>query len=179
MREHSLEVAALARRLAEFRGESNLEEIYIAALLHDVGILLCIQDRPADYATLEPYFDDHNRLHVHERQLFGFDHAKLSWHAVSAWELSAPLPTVLAWHHQGSRAYSLGGDVADHVAHIRAAEELLDAMNEFDELDPSVARHLAKSPALTRLRLSANSLVGEWDQLKRRLAEARQLNQHG
>jgi hypothetical protein len=98
--------------------------MYVSSLLHDLGKLMLLRgDDPEYYALLETTPSE--ALHLEERQRYGFDHALLAGHVLSAWKLSQPIPRVVGWHHQPGRAYPASGDVPKMVALVRLADHLV------------------------------------------------------
>lgn len=120
---HSSATAALARHIAT-RAGVPAEEMYTCGLLHDYGRLILLQTGDASYARLVDDASDDDDVCAGERAAYGFDHAVLGARMLAEWKLPAPLPDVIALHHQPARARRLGGVVAVMVATLRWAERL-------------------------------------------------------
>ena len=165
MTSHSLATSVIARFLADTKRDPEAELVELFALLHDVGVLLCIQDLRLDYRTLEPTQADHRRLHLNERRVLGFDHAKVGWHALNVWGIPEPLPTLVAWHHQGSRAYSIGGIIGRAVAYLRASEDLVHSLRELRAPEPRQLRPLIHTEPMRQLGIKFEDLVQAWPAL--------------
>ncbi len=120
---HSSATAALARHVAT-RAGVPAEEMYTCGLLHDYGRLILLQTGDASYARLVDDATDDDDVCAGERAAYGFDHAVLGARMLAEWKLPAPLPDVIALHHQPARARRLGGVLAVMVATLRWAERL-------------------------------------------------------
>lgn len=170
--DHSVRVAALSAFIAETFCESDKEQAYLTGLLHDVGKLLIVQARELDYGAVPERFDQPNLLNIYERQTLGYDHSKFGWHALSSWGLPEPIPTVVAWHHQGSRAYQVGGTIAHLVAIVRTADMLERALVDPTLDDDALYWHLDKNLACRQLELTPALIRQHWPALKRIRKEA-------
>lgn len=163
---HSARVSMLSSELAKLLNLTDLPRVHMTGLLHDVGKLLTIQSGDCDYESTPSRFDSPDLLNVYERRTLGYDHAKLGWHALSVWGVPEPLPTVVAWHHQGSRAYLVGGEIAELVALTRAADMLerrLASTRDLNELD---MWRIERNLACRRLALSPEMLRRQWEHLQ-------------
>lgn len=169
---HSVRVAALAAFLAENLCNSDPEQAYLTGLLHDVGKLLIVQSQEMDYVDVPDRFNQPNLLNIYERQQLGYDHSKFGWHALSAWGLPEPVPTVVAWHHQGSRAYQVGGAIAHLVALVRSSDMLERALVDSDLDDNGRYWLLEKNLACRQLQLTPAVLRQHWKSLERVRLEA-------
>jgi HD-like signal output (HDOD) protein len=96
----SLRCAVLARRLgAERKGEGCNESLFLAGLLHRIGLLV-MYDRIPELARKAMLEARHRSLPLHEVQqdLFGFDYAMLGAALARCWKLPEMLCSVLAYH---------------------------------------------------------------------------------
>lgn len=162
---HSVRVAALASFIAEKFCEIEPTLAYLTGLLHDIGKLLILQAQELDYTNVPERFDQPNLLNIYERQQLGYDHSKFGWHALSAWEMPEPIPTVVAWHHQGSRAYQVGGKIGELVALVRAADELERLLIEPELSDDALFWRLDRNLACRHLGITPQMLRENWDPL--------------
>src|SRR5579883_2500600 len=79
LREHSVRVAVLARRLATSWGlaPSVVGDVFVGGLLHDIGKLVLGSNYPREYQEVTACFDDSEALREVERRLFGTSHAEV------------------------------------------------------------------------------------------------------
>jgi HD-like signal output (HDOD) protein len=95
----ALLAATCARALADAMRQSLAEEIFLAALLQDVGILALDQAVGDLYAGGEQLQRDHAGLAETERKLLQTDHAEIGGWLMRAWNLPERLVTAIAHSH--------------------------------------------------------------------------------
>ncbi len=94
-------VAALAARLLGKRvGLESLEELFLAGLLQDLGMLAMDAVYPGRYFPLLEGLEDHHELLGRERQAFGTDHAAVGAWLMQRWGLPDYLPLAVTASHQ-------------------------------------------------------------------------------
>lgn len=101
--EHALGAAVAAKLIAKRRGVKlkDLEEYFIAGLLHDIGQILLISYVPKVYAkVLKTSDDDFTVLNDEERKVFGCDHAQLGALVAEKWKLTPNLIAAIRDHHE-------------------------------------------------------------------------------
>lgn len=103
----SLLSAISARILGEIVGVAHQEELFLAALLQDIGMLVLDRYDPGFYADCAEMLADQDRLVAYERERIGQDHAYLGALMLRKWEL--PERTVLSVLHSHEM-----GDIAEH-----------------------------------------------------------------
>jgi HD-like signal output (HDOD) protein len=151
---HATRAAALARHLAP---EWNVpaDEMFTTAFLHDIGKWILLETEP-DYAEVIARFGHAAESTLEEeRGRFGFDHAELTEHMLTAWNIPQPIPRVVGLHHDPAAAYGGHAKLATRVAILRLANLLAHAMER--DTDPDFDA-LARVEPLTYLGLSAQSL---------------------
>ena len=122
--EHALAVAAIMKRLAQ-KCEMSVEDAFTCGLLHDIGKLMQLQVGDENYAPLLASEEGRcHRVHLREREIYGFDHGVLAGHMLRLWNVPSPVPEAIGLHHHLVRAYGVGGAVADMV-HLLCVSELL------------------------------------------------------
>jgi len=156
--EHSAQAARCIRMLTLVHPTSH-RFFYLAALLHDVGKLLLLQSGERNEA------DTHGDAGASsERADLGFDHGLLGAVAARSWGLPSPIPEVIGHHHELSRAFDLGGAIADGVASLRVAQDL---MLLLDEKDDRVVRQVSSQTGWQWLSLDhrdAEDLIDLWNE---------------
>lgn len=164
---HSLAVASVARYLAPLSGVSA-DDAFTAGLLHDVGVLILLQHEGDAYAAwVAPGGTLVERDPREERSAGMLDHATVGAFAASRWELPAPLPDVLATHHDLAAARAGGAAVSDLVTLISAAEALLPLLSEWESLGEAERASLGERPAIASLGVSVDGLADMWPALRR------------
>lgn len=114
---HSIAVATAARILASSRREQNIEKFFTAGLLHDIGKLIIFVEAPKDAVEVLKQCDEKNELmYKVEKDVLGFDHAKLGAMLLKKWKLPEEVVSAVYYHHMPS--ISSGNIVAPAIIHI-------------------------------------------------------------
>ena len=92
-------VAQMARYLA-FQTDQNPDMGFTAGLLHDIGQLVLVNEKPEIYLAMLGAALDGDDLVAHERAAFGFDHAELGEALAMRWNFPLEIQQAIAWHHQ-------------------------------------------------------------------------------
>ena len=165
IRDHNAATAAIVQALAREFAPGYSEGIFLAGLMHDVGKLLLLESGEVMYASsdVEKFFEA-DQIHIAERSTLGYDHAVLGGHVMQAWKIPEPIPKIVAWHHQPSRAYQ-DSDVGTMVALLRIADRIegcfrtgLDGYEDF-------INSFAKGPDCGYVGISAEQLSSKWELL--------------
>jgi len=109
--EHSIRVAALAQRIAalETGNKSVAEECFAAGLLHDVGKIILLSERPKEYTELlKRLAVEPGPVEALEIEMLGCSHPQLGAYLVSMWGLPTSLAHAVAFHHRPSEAIESG-----------------------------------------------------------------------
>jgi len=118
--EHSIACGVITRLLAAHKPGLSAETFFVGGLLHDIGHLILLKHAPtaALQALQQAAF---NRLPFFqaERQLLGFDHARLGMLLARDWRLPQSLEAMIGNHHQPGR-----GRYADEVCILHLADIL-------------------------------------------------------
>ncbi|HZZ39570.1 MAG TPA: response regulator [Acidobacteriaceae bacterium] len=105
--EHSVEVGSLAQRIAamETSNKALAEECFAAGLLHDVGKVILLSERPKEYSEIRNRLKaDGGSVEDVESDLLGCSHAQLGGYLMSIWGLPTSLVQAVAFHHRPSQA---------------------------------------------------------------------------
>jgi HD-like signal output (HDOD) protein len=102
---HCIGVGVVARELARVVTGVNSEEIFLAGLIHDVGILVALQTWPEKLQTVcttvkntgAPFCDV-------ERQILGVDHQMLGKGLAEMWKFTQSCQNIAGYHHEPSAA---------------------------------------------------------------------------
>jgi len=122
--DHSHEVAALAGAIAQHEaGSAPAAEARLGGLLHDVGRLALVSQRPADYREVFRLArDECHSLTDAERQVFGATHADVGAYLLGLWGLPSAVVEAVAWHHAPRACPATG---FGPLAALHAAEAIL------------------------------------------------------
>lgn len=163
----SLMAGNAARALAEAACLTCLEQVFLAAILQDIGILVVDIAMPEFYQQAPDVLMDHPGLVVFERGELGATHAEVGAWLLDRWRLAEPLCEAVGTSHGAgaipadyefaglARCVALSGDFAD----IWFMEEPHEAMRNLAE----AAEHL--------LDIGPGELLDIFVQLRERLAE--------
>ena len=101
----SVTTAVAAELVMELLHEKN-EDIFVTALLQDIGVLIMYLSKGQDYiATLEKCLIDgeHNLIEL-EQKKYQFDHQQLTWTLLKAWGIPLSIVEPVRYHHQPEQA---------------------------------------------------------------------------
>jgi putative nucleotidyltransferase with HDIG domain len=175
IRDHCASTAALVRTLSLERANAGTAT-YIVGLLHDFGKLLLLQAQASTYLKIQGSdISEPDTIHLREREVLGYDHAVLGAHVLRKWGLPDPIPKVIAWHHQPTRAYAAGGAVAISVALIRLAERIDHILRTSPEANDDVLERMAQTTDCQYLGFTARNLRKFWNELSEVQREAKQI----
>jgi len=121
--EHSIGTAFACRLLAARKHPALQEEAFLAGLMHDIGKLVLNLQVPDQFEEIVQIVYNENRaFHETERELLGFDHARVGAMLVNKWKLSPLLEDVIGLHHHQDslttdRPLLLYLDLANRLCH--------------------------------------------------------------
>jgi HD-like signal output (HDOD) protein/CheY-like chemotaxis protein len=118
LQDHSLLVAKVARRLVP---SSKLgEEVYAAALLHDIGRAVLALGLPTQTAAIVAQSLTRGcQIHEVEREVLGVTHAEVGGYLLGVWGLPFTLVESAAYHHSPS---ALAAGPCELLAALHAAD---------------------------------------------------------
>ena len=160
--EHAAIVGSLCRYLAVHLGLPH-DELFTCGFLHDIGkIMLLDTEREVYPALLREFGGNPDSVHEQERRVFGFDHATLGAHVLTAWNIPEPVPKVIAWHHQPARALQ-DSLLSAMVQTLRLADLLAYELGR--RQDQEGIALVAASEAAQYLDISEPQLAAMWHDL--------------
>jgi len=135
---HSLEVAIASRVLAEKCGYKNTEEMFVAGLLHDIGLLVLDRSFPEQYRQLWKRSLDQGTPVELEEEMWGTNHARVGQFLLEQWNLPEAICQAVGHHHS---VFPIGAtdpelkptqivNLANRIGRFRVAEQP-------DRMDPS------------------------------------------
>jgi putative nucleotidyltransferase with HDIG domain len=101
---HLVAVGILARMMAMRLRVSGFEDVFLAGLLHDIGIVLEDQHLHLGFRKVVHSLAPGGTLMEAERTHLGFDHALLGQTVAQKWHFPAAMIATIAYHHN-SPAY--------------------------------------------------------------------------
>ncbi|MFU0799449.1 MAG: HDOD domain-containing protein [Xylanivirga thermophila] len=101
---HSQTCAIIARCLGKKFSVRNIDEIYTAALLHDIGKVIMSYYMEENYDQVIKMVQQNNMPFIEaEQQILGFDHCQLGAKLCEKWNLPYALMEPIAYHHDPQR----------------------------------------------------------------------------
>jgi len=100
--DHSMSTAMIARSIATQRdlGQNQIDEAFMAGLLHDIGKLILMDKLPEKSMEIVDLFDSGGcQLWEAEQQVLGTTHAQVGAYLMGLWGLSESMVESIAFHH--------------------------------------------------------------------------------
>ena len=153
---HSLRCGITARLLARSVGGCDPEILFLAGILHDLGILVIYQQEADLAGAVKRQIDEQHQLRDQaERELLGFDHAEVGALLIKAWGLPEELSDLTRCHHQYQLAQSnqvatvilaLANLLADNdAALVDASDTRLASMIEQLDIDENALAEIVET----------------------------------
>jgi putative nucleotidyltransferase with HDIG domain len=97
---HCVAVALLGKLIYRREFGKKGENIYVAGLLHDIGVIALEQFCKKDFKQIisKTKTDQRNQTEI-EKELLGFDHAKIGRGIAADWDLPRELVEIIGGHH--------------------------------------------------------------------------------
>jgi putative nucleotidyltransferase with HDIG domain len=116
---HSVAVSVAADVLVKSLRISDADEVFTAALLHDIGKLVLGDFVREDLEKIEQMVEKGLSFEVAEYVVIGTNHAEIGARILKNWALPQELVNAVSWHHDPDRCqhYCILSDVV-HVANI-------------------------------------------------------------
>ena len=157
---HSIAVSMAAEGLGRELELNDTEDIFTAALVHDVGKLILGQFIQEDLAAVQAAAGNDMSFEVAERKVLGTDHAEIGARILSKWSLPDDLVHAVRWHHNpdGADTANRTTDIV-HVANVLCLMIGIGVGREGLQyvLSPEVARRLGFT-SLTLERVASQTL---------------------
>lgn len=101
---HAIAVSVAAEGLVKELGIGANEEIFTAALLHDVGKLVLGSFVQEDYQKIEAALEEDVSFERAEELVLGANHADIGAQILTQWSLPEDIVNAVRWHHQPEAA---------------------------------------------------------------------------
>ncbi|MDD2710276.1 MAG: HDOD domain-containing protein [Verrucomicrobiae bacterium] len=138
---HSLGVATAARQLALKMGWAEIEEAFIAGLIHDVGKVILDEYASESWQQALTYAQQNNTFIIEaERTVLGVSHAQVGRWLAAKWKLPQNYTSAIFYHHHpafASRHEDLAAII--HIADIMARSHHMGSSGDslVPQFDPS------------------------------------------
>ena len=161
---HLVSVGISARMTAMRLKFRNFEDMFLAGLLHDIGIILEDQHIHDEFARVIQSLDGQKTLAETEHAQLGFDHTRLGAQIAESWGFPEAIKAAIRYHHAST---DYRGDQIDIVRCVEAAN-LICTLKGIT----SVGLKLVKfsRPAIAGLGLSKEDIAVLAEDLDRELA---------
>lgn len=97
--QHSIAVSVASEIMVKELNLSVSEEVFTAALLHDVGKMVLGRYVKDDIATIDREELQDVPFEQVERRIFGIDHAEIGANILRRWSFPPSMVTAVRWHH--------------------------------------------------------------------------------
>jgi putative nucleotidyltransferase with HDIG domain len=143
---HSIATAVAARLLAKESRYPQVEEAFVAGILHDIGKVVLDEYATELFDSVLAYVEEHDVLiYEAEREVLGFSHAQIGRWLATKWGLPAEFVDVIFYHHQPGNAQKAAHLTAIvHTADVLARTLKLGSGgdNKVPPLDPAAWKAL-------------------------------------
>ena len=103
--EHSMGCALLSRRFATRIGFKDTGKVYLAGLLHDIGVIVNLWILPKEFqAAMDLACSKRTPLFEAEKIIMGLTHCDSGRLLAEKWGLPPDITSVVTWHHDADKA---------------------------------------------------------------------------
>jgi len=123
---HSMACAIAARSIGSFKGGMNIERLFLAGMLHDIGKVILMQNFPQQMNLAHKKTEQGKNLsYLAEYEALGVDHARIGGLLLSRWKFSLILEHTVSYHHFPGHSMHLPETAVVHIADIAVHTFLL------------------------------------------------------
>lgn len=176
---HSIFCALVARHLAKHRGLPDADRLFVAGLLHDIGISVIYRQLPNVAPRMRSVAQaGEAALWAAELEQFGFSHASVGARLLEAWQLPVALREAIRHHHDPGAAPSARIEAAlVHLADVLANRSETGAFwanpTSTPEVDGAVWDALGTEPESLDVKQVLGDASAEFAETARNLMPAR------
>ncbi len=162
---HSVAVAVAADRLVQSLKITQADEVFTAALLHDIGKMILGDYVQEDLKSIQEMAAKGISFEVAEYMVLGTNHADIGARILKSWSMPEELVHAVAWHHDPDQCQE-NCRLSDlvHVANI--AVRGIDCDKRADDSSPE-----ASSKVLGRLGLDPSGIAALAEQTAQEMAK--------
>lgn len=162
---HSVAVAVAADRLVQSLKITQADEVFTAALLHDIGKMILGDYVQEDLKSIQEMAAKGISFEVAEYMVLGTNHADIGARILKSWSMPEELVHAVAWHHDPDQCQE-NCQLSDlvHVANI--AVRGIDCDKRADDSSPE-----ASSKVLGRLGLDPSGIAALAEQTAQEMAK--------
>lgn len=164
---HSINASLMAQQIAreEKIDRAVADEVFVAAMLHDIGKVMLASSMPDLYAEAVMLASERGISHVAaERETFGVSHSEVGAYLLGLWGLPVTIVEAVALHHEPARS-GLRTFSPLAVAHVANAIEKEindpDATEDQTTLDMTYLTEIGMAPRLDAWRDAARRAVSK------------------
>ncbi len=165
IRDHCAAVAAIAHLLSARLRIGTPEIMFLAGLMHDIGIMLLIDSGEVQYNfSREGAFESESRFRDAELTQVGFDHSVLGAQVLNRWKIGAPIPQIVACHHLPDLANQTP-EISSLVALLRLADTVDYVLSSGVADADTFAINQHESDECRMLNLGKDALLQLWPEI--------------
>ncbi|HEY3278624.1 MAG TPA: HDOD domain-containing protein [Syntrophorhabdaceae bacterium] len=121
---HSILCGAVAKGISAGTGKGDLNEVYLAGIEHDVGIIVEYRYFPDEWRQIGRLMSSGKSRIEAEREVFSVDHGHIGAALLDLWNTPRPIADCVRFHHQPELAQEnienvrithLANDIAKHI----------------------------------------------------------------
>ena len=128
---HSIAVAVAAELLVKTLNIPDSDEVFTAALLHDVGKLILVSFVKKDLEQIQAMVTKGISLDVAESMVLGTNHAEVGGQILHKWSFPAELVNAVQWHHEPESCEN--GCVLSDIVHVANTVGLMAGFGKAEE----------------------------------------------
>jgi HD-like signal output (HDOD) protein len=163
---HSLAVATASRELAQRAGMAHLEEVFMAGIIHDMGLLAAAQAVPQDFSqVVMTCIGSKQPWEAAETEILGIGHCAAGAKLADRWHFPSYLVEMITTHHTWPEL----PEASDLAGVIYIADTIAGGLGEGFTLTSH--SQVIEPPMLARLSVTEQDVADVWQNLPSYLEE--------